>query len=677
MTIKHSFFWIVAFLFLFTSSPFSFAADQPSVSQQRTEIIEKAKSDLVGIKEKLDKKRQEQVQAGDKKGAHQTQLRIIAANNLSNMLEAKSEAGGDIFKVELIQNYGPILNTQDFSVLSVREVMNYRMASPDEIYDGSSISSARAAINNSPNRDTRVLQAMEGRALHYASHQTYVVMHSGFVRGMANVSLAFNDMFADLNPATPFLEAGLGVKVSGEEIGRELSAGERAQAVGQGILETVVDYKVDQVVKGAVKGIGTQVGPGRTSGGSSKATPPKASLEGTADNLETQVTPSRPAGPGRVIGQADLNDVNNLDDIMPFTGLDNFNVDLRTGQITTGKTPGGRISPEGQAVIEQGLKPASPLGGDQKFDLQGQGTSATAVVPAPISPPVGREKVIGYVDLENVNDVMDMAGFTALENFNIDLRTGQVTSGGASGGRISPAGQQVIEQGLKPKGSLGGNSKDGLGIQNQTTQIDAQGQTTVMDGQVWGDVNKNLKMPKPDKQKRKPKEGLKPLWDLFDLKPEKGTEVPPAPPVGPVGLEILIFGPDGKAIPLDLNIFLDGFESGQASGWSETVTPFDLESYIPPNVDPAPGIDQPRGSAPVNDPFGDCFGPHCIPAFGGPVTPLGSQPIGAELHSSSGGPGSQFVSEDSLLNDPFFFDQRFGELFQGVPPSRDAHDQAN
>ena len=118
---------------------------------------------------------------------------------------------------------------------------------------------------------------------------------------------------------------------------------------------------------------------------------------------------------------------------------------------------------------------------------------------------------------------MDMAGLTGLENFNIDLRTGRVTAGDTPGGRISPDGQAAIEQGLKPQGPLGGDQRiDVGGIQNQTTQIDAQGQTTVMDGQVWGDVNPNMGGAKTPKPGRKPKEGLKPLWDLFDLKPEKG-----------------------------------------------------------------------------------------------------------------------------------------------------------
>src|SRR3989338_2255438 len=138
MPTKHFFPFFAVFFLILNFSSQSFSADKPSISQQRTEIIEKAKSDLVGIKGKLNQKMTEQLQAGDKAGARNTQLRVQAANNLSNMLDAKSEAGGDILKVELIKNYAPILNTQDFSGLSVREVRNYRM-NYHEVYDGQSI----------------------------------------------------------------------------------------------------------------------------------------------------------------------------------------------------------------------------------------------------------------------------------------------------------------------------------------------------------------------------------------------------------------------------------------------------------------------------------------------------------------------------------------------------------
>src|SRR5690606_2545723 len=97
---------------------------EPSIAQQRQDVIQRAQNDLIDIQTKLNEKVQEQAKAGDKAGARNTQHRLQAAKDLSAMLRADSQAGGDIFKVRLIESYAGILNA-DFSSMGVREAMNY------------------------------------------------------------------------------------------------------------------------------------------------------------------------------------------------------------------------------------------------------------------------------------------------------------------------------------------------------------------------------------------------------------------------------------------------------------------------------------------------------------------------------------------------------------------------
>jgi len=618
---------------------------EPSITEQRQQVIQKAQTDLVVIRQKLDKKLQEQVAAGDKAGARNTQLRILAATNLDHMLAADSQAGGDIFKIHLIEGYNGIINIPDFSELSFREIMNYRMSHPDELYDTAHITGARADTR-SEKKDMMALRALEDRAIYYASQATYEDMHAGFRRGMASVALALNDTFADINPATSLLEAGLGVKVSGTEIGQQMTGGERAWSLGKFVLEAAVDVGTEHITRDAVKGIGTRVGTPR----GSADTPKRGDLQVETDAPDAPHAGSKASDLGssgeHVIGRVNLEDVNNLDDITPLTGLDNFNIDLRTGQVTTTNTPGGRIGAADQAVIEAGFKPQGPLGGDQKIDLN-QGTSATAIVKPPVQ---GGDKVIGYVDLENVNDVFDMAGLTHLENFNVDLRTGAVTTSPVQGGRIGAADQAKIEAGFKPQGPLGGDQKIDLGFQNATTVIDAQGMTTVREDAVWGGThNSNFADPRAAPGTHKPADELKPIWDLFDLPPEKSKQLPS--PELPFPLLIFVDNPQGGP---RMAVWIDIFDGG-----------VDFQPLNSPLLPEA------------GDPFGDCVGPQCVPSFGGPDQPFGTPPPGADFHSSPGGPGSQFISDDALLNDPVFFDQRFGELFQGAPPSLDSQNQPN
>ncbi|HCM42642.1 MAG TPA: hypothetical protein DIS66_04960, partial [Candidatus Omnitrophica bacterium] len=553
--------FLISALFAFTTfiTP---VFSEPSVAEQRQQVIQKARQDLDTIRTQLTQRMNEQVKLGDKEGARNTQVRILAATDLANMLDAAPQTGGDIFKVRLIESYNGILNVTDFSESSFREIMNsYNRIGPDQLYDATEIVNERVDTK-SDKKDLMALRALQDRAIYFAAQSTYEDMHSGFQRGMAGVALAINDTFADLNPATSLLEAAIGTKVSGEDIGKDMTAGERAGSLFKFVIEMVVDVGTEKLMKDTMKGLKTRVGdePGA---GDSKAPAKGAADKGSAPDSAVKSAEAGRVNPNeRVIGQVNLDDVSNIDDMTPLTGLDNFNIDLRTGQVTT--SPTGRIGAADQTQIEAGLKPQGPLGGDQKIDLQG--TSATAV----IKPPMGNgEQVIGYVDLENVNDVFDAVGFTHLDNFNIDLRTGQVTTSGAPGGRIDAAGQAQITEGFKPQGPLGGDQKIDLDFQHRTTEIDIQGQTTVRQEAVWGgSFNSGFNDPKPVSGTIGPRDELKPLWDLFDLPHEESKQLPAPKQIHP----IIVYIEDPNGGPR-VGILIDVFNEG-------------LSPFNPPPADP-------------------------------------------------------------------------------------------
>lgn len=529
------------------------SAAEGSVAAQRTATIEKAKSDLVTIREKLNNKMVAQQKAGDKAGARNTQLRILAANNLNNMLNAESGTGGDIYKVNLIEQYSVILNIQDFSGISWREVMNYRLPSPSEMYDSTHISSARVRTGTEQ-PDGQALEAFEGRALTYASHNTYETMFNGYVRGMGNVAIALNDTFADINPGTAFLEAGLGMKVSGEDIGREMGAGERAFSAGKGVVEVVVDVNVERLMKDTAKSLGTKVGEGkapksggRKSGAADAGEGP--SLKGVADdadNTATRANPAVPEGSDKVIGRVDLAG-EGTDDITPLLDLENFNIDLRTGEVTRGAS----FSPKDQAAIEEGFGTGSSSGG----------TAATAAVPAP-GGGTGTEQLIGVVNLSDVNNTMDLVGLTALDNFNIDLRTGEITVMDVGGGRLSPAQQTRIADDFKPQGPIGRDTKIDIEFQGRETEIDIQDSTTIVERNMWGGTYRERPKPPKDEKSRKPLMPKSP-WDIFDLM-EPGRFPEGTMPEPTAALDVVIYDPFGMPVNATWDLFLPGFENGAA-----------------------------------------------------------------------------------------------------------------
>jgi len=422
---------------------------------------------------------------------------------------------------------------------------------------------------------------------------------------------------------------------------------ERLESLQDFFIELALDVATDKVLGDAVKGIGTRVGtdPGSTSAPrkgklqvDTNAQAPDAAVPGSAGKKTT-------ASGDEIIGRVDLSDVDNVDDMIPFTDLDNFSIDLRTGQVTTSKSPGGRISPADQSRIDNDLNPQRSPDSGQTVDVN-QGTAATAFVKPP-SPNKAGEQVIGRVDLEEVNEVFDMVGLTHLDNFNIDLRTGQVTTNSA-GGRIGPADQAIIETGLKPQGPLGGDQKIDLDFHNAPTEIDIQGMTTVNLNSVYGGTyNKKFADPQAAPGLNKPRDEIKPIWDILDLIPDDDESPEDIRKV----LPILIYAKDPKGGPRK-GVLIKLFAENE--GWSFNSTP-----------------------TPPSDPFSDCLGPQCVPSFGGPGQPFGTPPSGADFHTAPGGPGTQFVSDDSLLNDPFFFNQRFGELFDGASPTPDTQNQPN
>lgn len=300
------------------------------------------------------------------------------------------------------------------------------------------------------------------------SHKrTRIKAVGGFLRGAAGVTMGVNDLFAAANPGTNVLEATLGVAVSGPNVGQDLTVKERVLAGALGTLEIIplIDgvgnvartNRDVNVMHGSSRGESRPVGT-RTRGAASGEPPaPRSARQPAAPGPEVRRPPSQARSGERVIGQADLENVNEVGDLNPFLELDNFNVDLRTGQVTTSSRPGGRIDAAGERVIEEALgiqrgpndtivSQRNPAIGSQAGAASGE--QATQVLP-PRDPRSGSgEQVIGRVDLENVNDVDDLIPVLQLDNFNVDLRTGQVTTSPVSGGRIDAAAQRAIEDGL-------------------------------------------------------------------------------------------------------------------------------------------------------------------------------------------------------------------------------------
>ena len=627
------------------------AKAEKSLTEQRQQAISKAQNDLVVIREKLGKKLDEQVKTGDKTGARNTQLRIQAAMNLDNMLRAESGTGGDIFKLHLIAGYSGILNVEDFSNLSFREISNYNMSLASEIYDGTHITDARVRIETEK-PDLLALQALQDKAIYFASKDTYTQMHDAMQKSLGEVAIAINDTFVDLNPASSLLQAALGVGLSGDKLGQELSTGDRAYSFGKFFVEVAFDIGTDKLMSDTMKGLGTRVGSPRPT--KDMPTP------GSRGRLDVDVDAPRAKAPSSdetIIGHVDLQNASHVDDMTPFTGLDNFNIDLRSGQVTTRSHGGGRIGAVDQTKIEAGFNPKS----------QSPDNQATAVFS-----PVPGEQIIGHVDLDEVNNVFDIVGLTKLENFNIDLRTGTVTTSSKPGGRLSVKEQGKIEADINTPRNHPSNTAERadfhhaeteLDIHNMTTQSNFHDQTTQVDIQDLMKVKEkkyrynekfsdsNVSVPGTNK----PADEIKPFWDIIDLGDEdienfvmgKEEEQPKNKQAESKVFPVLIYvaNSDGTKMGILINFINEDF------GWN-----------VP---------------EPLSDPFGDCLGPQCVPSFGAPGQPFGTPPVGPDLHTAPGAPGMQFVSNDQFLNDPVFFVQRFGELFEGASPSFDSQNQPN
>lgn len=159
------------------------------------------------------------------------EVRIGLVNNLNRITSV--ESGNQVAKLEAARNYHHLLNQEGYND-DPREIYMNRPNMRDTL----EINDLRGAIASSGDP---VIDAYEQAALDSASAAAHAKVSEGLIRGMGHVTMGLNDFFTSLNPADPFLQAGLGVKTSGSDIGRELSTGERLWQLGTGAIELGID----------------------------------------------------------------------------------------------------------------------------------------------------------------------------------------------------------------------------------------------------------------------------------------------------------------------------------------------------------------------------------------------------------------------------------------------------
>lgn len=224
------------------------------------------------------------------------------ANNLNRVTEV--ESGNQIAKLEAARNYHRLLQQQGYND-DPREIYMNR----PNMRDSLEINDLRGAVRSSGNP---VVDAYEQAALDTAAATAHQKVSEGLLRGVGHVTMGLNDFFTSLNPADPFLQAGLGVKTSGTDIGRELSVGERLWQLGTGAIELGVDIGGGLLLQEATRMPGSSrvvpegsmqnrgyrydVDTGMPSGGRVSAARNADLPEGAAPALPPRAAPNVPAG---------------------------------------------------------------------------------------------------------------------------------------------------------------------------------------------------------------------------------------------------------------------------------------------------------------------------------------------------------------------------------------------
>lgn len=347
---------------------------------------------------------------GELGAARHFELKMRAADNLVKMLSVDADWKGKLVQVGLAEEYATVFDVDDFSTLSPRTIRG-RTPSANRLRLTVPAITKDRLVTRGNRTDVQALEALEDRALVFAEQRAYSDQQEGIERAMKALPKRMNDVFAAVNPATGLLEAATGKRVRGDDVGRDLTAGERVLA---GIEGTVASGGV-ALLPGAVGAAKEKVGPGtavrsvprasgakgssggkgstggkRPAGGSgssgggagrsnrggdggagggrggsaagagaegpngpgrNRVFDPTKGLDGGGKGARPRRQPRSVDGEER-IGKADLTDTDPLDIEVATQGLDNFNVDLKTGVITKQPKGGGRISKQDEGRLQ-------------------------------------------------------------------------------------------------------------------------------------------------------------------------------------------------------------------------------------------------------------------------------------------------------------------------------------
>ena len=339
-------------------------------------------------------------------------------------------------------------------------------------------------------QDIRALEALEDRALVFAQQNAHFAHEAEIERSMRALPKQMNDVFASVNPATGLIEATVGVRARGDDVGRELTPGERARAAVEGTVAAATVAATGSL-NGAARDMKVRVG-GRRPLATTRPKPNEV--------FDPTAKAKRPPEGEVVIGKTDMSTIEGTD-ILPQVGDGNFNVDLRTGVITRPKGA-GRISAADQrrlaATLDENPSPGingstavavpnegaaastglnlntgtttigrppartsgpaaaprtaprttsrSTSGGNRVFDpTRGGPRKASSIERRPV-----REKVIGRANLKRVDEGAEILdAVKGRDNFNVDLKTGRITTQPKGEGRLRAKDRRRVGNTMK------------------------------------------------------------------------------------------------------------------------------------------------------------------------------------------------------------------------------------
>ena len=156
-------------------------------------------------------------------------------DNLNNVMDVD---GNQIAKLNLAEAYVRLIGKRSYEG-DPREIM-LSGRDGNRTFNMSDYARARQLS------DDPVVRAYEQNALRNVSLETREEVMEGVVKGSEHIARGLNDLFCDLNPADPLVQALTGVETSGKNVGKELSTLERVGKVGEFGLDVVADKLISR-----------------------------------------------------------------------------------------------------------------------------------------------------------------------------------------------------------------------------------------------------------------------------------------------------------------------------------------------------------------------------------------------------------------------------------------------